>query len=98
MFPYRVKYIESESDIKDYSFFYNKHQQCQNTFETLETNENIEFFKFLFCNMYNLYNSYVVFFVNFVLLGFMDLYIYIYILLFFFYTCRPLTRVGLLHV
>ena len=51
--------------------------------------------------MYKLYNSFFVIFgifvifgsfVVFVTLGFWDFYIYIY------YTCRSLTRVGLLHV
>ena len=50
--------------------------------------------KSLFCNIYKLYNSYFVMFgnfVNFVIFGFLDMYIFIY------YTCRSLTRVGLLR-
>ena len=37
MFPYRVKYNESESDINNYKLFYKIHQQYQNTFDYLET-------------------------------------------------------------
>ena len=32
MFPYRVKYTESEYDIQNNNLFYKIHQQCQNTF------------------------------------------------------------------
>ena len=33
MFPYRVKYIESESDIQNIDLLYKIHQKCQNTFD-----------------------------------------------------------------
>ena len=36
MFPYRVKYTDSESDIQNQDFLYKVHQQHQNTFEMLE--------------------------------------------------------------
>ena len=37
MFPYRVKYTESESDIQNNDLLYIIDQKCQNTFEVLET-------------------------------------------------------------
>ena len=37
MFPYRVKYTESESDIQDNNLLYKKDPQCQNAFELLDT-------------------------------------------------------------
>ena len=36
MFPYTVKYTESESDIQNINLLNKIHQQCQNTFEFLE--------------------------------------------------------------
>ena len=33
MFPYRVKYTESESDIQNNNLLYKIHQTCQNTFD-----------------------------------------------------------------
>ena len=36
MFPYRVKYTESESDIQNNNSLYKIHQQYQNTFDILE--------------------------------------------------------------
>ena len=33
MFPYRVKYNESEYDIQNNDLSYEIHQKCQNTFE-----------------------------------------------------------------
>ena len=42
MFPYRVKYTESESDIKKLQFLLQKHPQCQNTFEILEKSKKNE--------------------------------------------------------
>ena len=36
MFPYRVKYTESESDIQKNNLLYRIDQQCQNTFEVWE--------------------------------------------------------------
>ena len=84
MFPHRVKYTESESDIQNSYLFYKKHQKCQNTFEFLENcrkSKNQKNEKVL-CIMYKFHNSYFVNFVNFeknVIFGFWDLYIYIYI-------------------
>ena len=36
MFPYRVKYPESEYDIQNNDLLYRIHQQCQTTFGFLE--------------------------------------------------------------
>ena len=36
MFPYRVKYTESESDIQNNNLLYKTHQKHQNAFEILE--------------------------------------------------------------
>ena len=90
MFPYRVKYTESKSDIQNNDLLYKAHQQCQNTFEHLETfgktrNQSIKH-KVLFCYMYNFHNSMFVFFV---ILRFV---VILYIL---YYTCTSLTRVDL---
>ena len=35
MFPYTVKYTESEHDIQHNDLLYKTHQPCQNTFEVL---------------------------------------------------------------
>ena len=40
MFPYRVKYNESESDIKNNNLLFKIHQKYQNAFELLEHFEN----------------------------------------------------------
>ena len=42
MFPYTVKYTESESDIQDINLLYNTHQQHQNTFSENTKNEKIK--------------------------------------------------------
>ncbi len=36
MFPYRVKYTESEYDIQNNDLLYKTHQTYQNTFDSLE--------------------------------------------------------------
>ena len=36
MFPYTVKYTESEYEIQNNNLFYKTHQKCQNTFDYLE--------------------------------------------------------------
>ena len=36
MFPYSIKYTESEYDIQNNDFLYKIRQKCQNTFEMLE--------------------------------------------------------------
>ena len=41
MFPYRVKYTESESDIQNNDLLYKIDQKCQNTFENLDLGEKI---------------------------------------------------------
>ena len=61
-------------------------------FENVRKSRN---FNFLFCIMYKQYNSYFVFFgkfINFVFWGIL------YFWIFYIYTCRSLTRVGLLLV
>ena len=40
MFPYTVKYNESESDIQNNNLLYTIHHKCQNTFERSEHFEN----------------------------------------------------------
>ena len=49
MFPYKVKYTESEYDIQNNYLLYKIDQQCQNTFEILENkkreNQKSIFFK-----------------------------------------------------
>ena len=39
MFPYRVKYTESEYDIQNNDLLYKIDQQCQNTFEHWENSK-----------------------------------------------------------
>ena len=88
MFPYRVKYNESEYDIQINDLFYEIYQQCQNTFDIVDLGGFLQKTikeKRLFYYVYNFHNSY---FVNFVILGFsFCIFIFIYI-----------TRVGLIHV
>ena len=83
MFPYRVKYNESEYDIQNNDLLYKIHKKYQNTFAILENVGNVRKrnhnLKMLFCVLYKLHNSY---FVNFVIL---------YILYILYYTCRSLT-------
>ena len=42
MFPYRIKYTESEYDIQNNDLLYKIHQQCQNTFDILDNFEQIQ--------------------------------------------------------
>ena len=42
MFPYRVKYNESESDIQNINLLYKIEQKCQNTFDVLEIVQKLE--------------------------------------------------------
>ena len=90
MFPYRVKYTESEYEIQNNDLLYKTTPKFPNTFEqlgkTLEI-QKMKNLKFLFCNLYKLHNSYVVHFGNFGIYRFFCIFIFIYI-----------TRVGLLHV
>ena len=64
MFPYRVKYTESEYDLQDNNLLYKIHQQCQNTFELLEffRKRKKRKYKKRKCYLYKLHNLY---FVNF---------------------------------
>ena len=91
MFPYTVKYTESESDIQICNLLYKNRPNTPKYFRKFgncwKRPKTFYKFKFLFCVLYKLHNSCFVFFVKFVSLGFWDFYIYIYI-----------TRVGLLHV
>ena len=41
MFPYRVKYTESESDIQNNNLLYKIRPKCQNTFETLKSKSTV---------------------------------------------------------
>ena len=64
MFPYWVKYTESEYDIQNNELLYKIDHTCQNTFELLEMFENIEnvnAFSFLIYCMYKFHHSYFVF-------------------------------------
>ena len=40
MFPYTVRYTDSESDIQNIDLLYKVHQKHQNAFEHLDTSEN----------------------------------------------------------
>ena len=60
MFLYRVKYADSESDIKNNDLLYKIDQQCQNTFDVLEPFKKITKTHFLFCYIYKLHNSHFV--------------------------------------
>ena len=74
MFPYRVKYNESESDIQNNNLLYTIDKQCQNTFDMLENAVKAKIPKdntLLFEYLYKLYNSYFVKFVECVILGFL---------------------------
>ena len=86
MFPYTVKYNESESDIQnnDYYTKYTKTAKtlsiCWNSSKLINNNNKV-----LFCCIYKFHNSYVVFFVmfesavHFVKNCSLGIYIYIYI-------------------
>ena len=98
MFPYRVKYTESESDIKYFNLFYKNTKNAKILSKNWKAFENRKI-KFLFCIMYKLYNSYFVFFVNFVnfvILGFWDFYLYTRIRVGLFMSwCRSLVLAAL---
>ena len=49
MFPYTVKYTESEYDIQNNDLVHKIDHKCQNTFETLEKIKNIKKLKVLLC-------------------------------------------------
>ena len=82
MFPYRVKFTESEYDIQNNDSLYKIDPKYQNAFEDLEKfgifwkierKNNI-----LFCYIYRLHNSYFVILGNVVILGFSN-FCYLYI-------------------
>ena len=60
MFPYTVKYTDSEYDIQNNNLLYKIHRQCQNTFifvwKIWRTNHRK--CQFLICILYNFHNSY----------------------------------------
>ena len=71
MFPYRVKYNESESDIQNNDLLYKVYHKFQNTFEYWKTKfEKEKLFYFVICISYiiHIWNYYV--FVKFVIWGF----------------------------
>ena len=80
MFPYRVKYTESETDIQNINLLYKIDPQCQNTFDFLGKIENVQKHKELFFIWYTFHNFY-----NIWILGLLytciwiNIYIYIYI-------------------
>ena len=73
MFPYRVKYNESESDIQNNDLLYKIDQQCQNTFDFSKIFENPIFFYYI----YNFHNSYFVFSIIFSTLYSCRVYIFL---------------------
>ena len=68
MFPYRVKYNESESDIQNNDLLYKIHQKHQNTSKLLEQFETIQKLKVLFGILYKLHNLYFVIFGKYVIM------------------------------
>ena len=91
-------FTESEYDVQNNDALHKIHQKYQNIFDSLEMFGNLLTKKKRVCYIYKFRHSYFGMFANFVkfvILGFLFvffLYNYIY------YTCRPLTRVGPLHV
>ena len=92
MFPYRVipnpifkitiyytRQTNNTKILSKFLFFFRKKRKVSKT-------------HFLFCYMYTFHNSY---FVNFVIVGFLVIWVILYIL---YYTCRSLTRVRSLVV
>ena len=64
MFPYTVKYTESESDIQNINVLYKIHQQYQNTFDTfVQKGKILQKNKLVLGILYKLHNSYFVVFV-----------------------------------
>ena len=87
MFPYTVKYTESEYDIQNNGLLYKTHETCQNIFELLDVlNRFLRKIIVSFCNIYNFHNSYFENVVNVVICVFLDFCIFIY----YIYTCRSL--------
>ena len=95
MFPYTVKYTDSESDIQDKDLLYKIHNNSKSfpffckKMKNKNEQKTIPFYFVIginsiirFCNVCE--------FFNFGILGLSYLYIY--------YTCRSLTCVGLLHI
>ena len=82
MLIYRVKYTESESDIKNNDFFYKNTKQSKilsNFWRMFETSKNIKnnsIFYFVLCIICIIYFLYFLMFVNFVSLYILDFYLY----------------------
>ena len=96
MFPYRVKYTESESDTTNYNSFTQtqkmpKHFRFFGNFSN--KSNNIRKVKFLFCNLYKLHNSFFGFLGSCVILGFLGfsilgIYNYVLVLVFVYLVLR----------
>ena len=76
MFPYTVKYTESESDIRNNKLFYKNTQKCQNTFDLGEMFEHFQKVLVLFYYRYNFHNSYFIFFRYFVFFIYFIYFVY----------------------
>ena len=72
MFPYGLKYTESEYDIQNIDLLYKIDKECQNTFDLfdLEGFLEIKHFNILFCILYKFHNLYFAHFGMFVVVGF----------------------------
>ena len=71
MFPYTVKYTESEHDIQNSNLLYKIHRKHQNAFDILEYFGKMTTGK-IFYSSYNFHNSYFVMLVSFVVWVFWD--------------------------
>ena len=76
MFPYRVKYTESESDILNNDLLYQLDQQCQTTFFSFEekstSSNSFKHINILLGILYKFHNTCFVYFVYFTILGMLD--------------------------
>ena len=91
MFPYRVKYNESEYDIQNNDLSYKIDQQCQNTFDILKIYEK-------FGKMSTSSILYFIIYVNCIIQILQILYFWDLCVFLNFYIYTYITRVGLLHV
>ena len=76
MFPYRVEYTESESDIQNNDLFCKNTKNTKTLSKLWKVFEQIKKIKFLFCIMYKFHNSYFVFWGLFVNLGIFVYFVY----------------------
>ena len=83
MFPYTVRYTESEYDIQINDLLYKIHRKHQNTFVFLDYGGKfrkvLKNQLFLFCYLYKLHSSYFVIFGMFVVLGFLYFFVFLYL-------------------